>query len=488
MKVIVSLFSFAAAQRIPKNDLCRPSDPEQGGCAVDGTNCDGETVEFQAYNLTLDKWDNATKTYTNVGLLESHARVGAEDTWQMYLHGPMIRPTREIEDDANVPPFYVSATFNNKVYRFDHVKRQGRGQPMIAQQKMVANAVAPSTAFPIEDAEGNVNGLLVAEGQPFAASSLMDKNHTEFWFGGVDYISKEPKCDLLFPNEVDKKSHKVRGEVVNTVSCQKETGICFFSVWNFYDDQKPIWPAAHALGMQDCLHYCVMESMDGSINNCKFGGVVTDENGEEICSKKGQGAVHGMTVAHLDKDDPTQFDIFLVFTGGATFDAGESSMKKVRCQKTDEGDMTVLKSEIFGRDLFEGTVGRPSTYGHADHDAGGDHAWPDESGKYLWVSTFRTSNPGVHMLDYETGELIYSVHGMDSLVPKNYAYSAGIHGIGSLGTTGSNLVVGTSACALTKACAPIPYTKMTPKQLEAKGIMYIIDLSEILDSAAAMVV
>merc|ERR1711953_960361 len=100
------------------------------------------------------------------------------------------------------------------------------------------------------------------------------------------------------------------------------------------------------------------------------------------------------------------------------FDAGESSMKKVRCQKTTSGDMTVLKSEVFGRDLFEGTTGRPSTYGKADHDAGGDHAWPDESGKYLWVSTFRVSNPGVHMLDYQTGELIYSVHGMDSLVPK----------------------------------------------------------------------
>merc|ERR1712139_331061 len=187
-------------------------------------------------------------------------------------------------------------------------------------------------------------------------------------------------------------------------------------------------------------------------------------------------------------EDPTQFDIFLVFTGGATFDAGESSMKKVRCQKTEEGDMTVLKSEVFGRDLFEGSINRPSPYGKADHDVGGDHAWPDASGKYLWVSTFRVSNPGVHMLDYETGELIYSVHGMDSLVPKNYAYSAGIHGIGSLGTKGSNLVVGTSACSLTKACAPIPYTKMTPKMLEAKGIMYIIDLSEILPNVADLVV
>merc|ERR1712224_627277 len=112
--------------------------------------------------------------------------------------------------------------------------------------------------------------------------------------------------------------------------------------------------------------------MDGSVTNCKKGGVVRDETGEPICSKKGQGAVHGMTVAHLDKVDPTQFDIFLVFTGGATFDSGESSLKKVRCQKTLDGDLAVLKSEIFGRDLFEGTVRRPTTYGHAKHDVGGD--------------------------------------------------------------------------------------------------------------------
>jgi len=430
----------------------------------------------------VNKWDNNTKTYTQVGLLESHAKVGKPDDWQMYLHGPMIRPPREIEDGADVPPFYVSATFTNKVYRFDHVTRHGRGQNITARQKIVANAVAPSTAWPIEDADGNVEGLLVAEGQPFAASSLADRNHTEFWFGGVDYISKKENCDLLFPNTVDTDSHLTRGEVVNTVSCQKENGICFFSVWNFYDDQNPIWPLAHAAGMEDCLHYCVMESMDGSITNCKYSGVVTDEHGERVCSKKGQGAVHGMVVGHLDKQDQSQFDIFLVFTGGAVFDAGESSMKKVRCQKTAEGDLAVLKSEVFGRDLFEGSVGRPSTYGWAKHDVGGDHAWPDDSGKYLWVSTFRIQNACVHMLDYETGELLYSVHGMDRFVEKNYAYSAGIHGIGSLGTKGSTLVVGTSACTMTSACAPIPYTPLTPERFKAKGIMYVLDLSEVFQN------
>lgn len=90
------------------------------------------------------------------------------------------------------------------------------------------------------------------------------------------------------------------------------------------------------------------------------------------------------------------------------------------------------------------------------------------------------------MLDYETGELIYSVHGMDRWYEhktgkQNYAYSAGIHGIGQLGTPGSTLVVGTSACTNTDTCAPIPYWKIVPEKLKAVGVMFAIDLSEILD-------
>merc|ERR1712137_1500729 len=118
---------------IPGGKVCRPADSEQGECKVDGSHCEGEKVEFQPHNLTLDKWDNVSRTYSTVGFLESHARVGTDDTWQMYLHGPMIRPSREMEADANVPPFYVSATFNNKVYRFDHVRRQARGERLIAE-------------------------------------------------------------------------------------------------------------------------------------------------------------------------------------------------------------------------------------------------------------------------------------------------------------------------------------------------------------------
>jgi len=98
-----SFFALAFGQdlepgRTSPNDLCRPADDSQGGCLIDGTNCDGTPDEFLPYNLTIKKWNNDTKTYSKVGLLESHAMVGNKDDWQMYLHGPMIRPTRAPED------------------------------------------------------------------------------------------------------------------------------------------------------------------------------------------------------------------------------------------------------------------------------------------------------------------------------------------------------------------------------------------------------
>jgi hypothetical protein len=226
-------------------------------------------------------------------------------------------------------------------------------------------------------------------------------------------------------------------------------------------------------------------SPEGIKKGCVKGGVVEYENGEKVCSKKGVGAVHGMTTAHTHKEDSSKFDIFLVMTGGAQFVGGESSIRKVQCQRTADGDLKVLKHERFGRDLFEASVGRVNPDGMAPVDAGGDHAWPDDSGKYLWASTFRYGNSGVHMLDYETGDLIFSVHGMADFVPHNYAYSAGIHGSGSLGEKGSTLLTATSACTHPKtACAPVPYDPITKMLgLEAKGVMYAIDLSELLPYA-----
>lgn len=471
------------------HQICRPGEVDgksSSDCKINGDGCDSKDVTFPALNLTVLKWDKTAKDYTEEGKLEAHALAGSADDWQMYLHGPMIRPLREQGDD-DLPPFYVQATWTNEVYRFDNVKKApGRGQPLQASQKVVAHAIAPSTSYPIEK-DGELQGMLVAEGQPFLLSSPLTHEYTQLSFGGVDYINDDAKdCHKLYPSKTDVESHLNLGDVVNSVSCNEATGICFFSVWKFYDDQKPIWDAVKKM-TPDCLHYCVMESMDGSSTGCTKAGVVRYETGDQVCSKEGVGGVHGMVVDnHKRYDDPNQFDMFLVMTGGATFDKGESSLRKVKCQKTEDGDLLVLSSELFGRDLYETSVGRPSPFGMAEHDAGGDHAWPDDSGKYLWVSTFRLGNAGVHMLDYETGDLIYSVHGMDTWYQeqtgkKNYAYSAGIHGIGQLGTPSSTLVVGTSACTNTNVCMPIPYLPIIPESLEAVGVMFVVDLSEILD-------
>merc|ERR1712190_126471 len=464
----------------------------RSSCKITGDGCDGKPVTFDPLNLTVWKWDKATKSYgaKPVGQLEAHVAPGSQNDWQMYLHGPMFRPWREMEADSTHPPFYVQATFTNEVYRFDHLKRGGRGEPMTGVQKVVAYAIAPSTSFPIENTTGDLQGMLVAEGQPFLVNAPLDPKHTTLDFGGVDYISD--KCERVFPNAVDKVSHyKTGGDVVNTVSCHPYTGICFFSVWKFYEDQAPIWNNFTRKLFPDCLHYCVTEGgLDTIGQGCKKAGVVEDEHGEPVCSKKGVGAVHGMTVAfgaNLTHKDPNEFDIFLVNTGGAQFVGGESSLKKVLCRKDETGDLQVVKSQLFGRDLFEASVNRTSPYGMAPVDVGGDHAWADESGKYLWISTFRTANAGIHMLDYETGDLIYSIHGTATyqgrgVVKHDYAYSAGIHGGGWLGHERGTILLGTSACTHPhSACFPVPYDPITKAAgLEATGLMYVIDISEML--------
>ena len=89
------------------------------------------------------------------------------------------------------------------------------------------------------------------------------------------------------------------------------------------------------------------------------------------------------------------------------------------------------------------------------------------------------------MLDYNTGQLLYSIHGMDSVLPHNYAYSAGIHGIGSLGKPNSVLAVATSACTMPhSACFPMPWLPITPSFLEGVGVMFVLDLSKIVDGVA----
>jgi len=489
--LVLAMMGSAQAGGLPQGDLCRPSDKSQGGCKIDGSGCDGTQVFFAPYNLTISKWHESNKTYSKVGIIESHAIVGEQDTWQMYLHGPRIRES-ERQPGHVVPPLYVQATFTNKVYKFENITRLGPGEPLQAIQKMVGNTVAPSTSYPIEDtATGKVKGLLVAEGNPFWVNSPLDPKHMDVFKGGIDYLDKE-NCTRIFPSEPSAPAKVVKqGQVVNTVDCHPKLGVCFFSVWKFYDDTKLF---KNDTG-PDCLWYCVMKK--GGLfgkPGCDKTAVVKYPNGEPICSKHGVGAVHGMTVGNtvsITDEDTGVFDALLVFTGGMKFDSGESSMKKITLKvgldENGQKDMTTIGSAAFATQLFEDTTGPHNMT--SGHDVGGDHAWVDATGKYVWISTFRLGNPGVHMVEYESGNLIYSIHGIDDYLEDNYSYTAGIHGTGTLGKTNSVLAVATSACSLPhSACFPAPWVPGMPAKMEARGIFFVLDISQIMDKVSEQLV
>eukprot|EP00440_Ansanella_granifera_P008843 gb/GFBE01009581.1/.p1 GENE.gb/GFBE01009581.1/~~gb/GFBE01009581.1/.p1 ORF type:complete len:491 (+),score=112.99 gb/GFBE01009581.1/:1-1473(+) len=469
-RAVVFASTFSAAAGI--GDVCRHGDQKEGGCLADGWGCTGEQVEFQPYQLKVERWDSASEKNLGYGTMESYALGAAPGTWQMYLHGPMLRPS-ERTTPTSIPPVYVSGTWVSAIYRYENFSLPAPGKPLTATQKLVGHALSPSTTWPVEDKHGKLKGLMVAEGQPWWLDRLPVPQ--EVYKGGVEYlpVNDQEKCNYIFPEE---GMHKELGQVVNTVDCHRGTGVCFFTVWKFYDDQRPIWSNMSQKVAPDCLYYCIAERLDDH-PSCAHVGVVKDEHGEAICHKDGRGAVHGMTIGNTDSSNPNQFDKLLVFTGGATFTGGESSMQKVRVNieggisaQASDKQLSVMKSEPFALDLF-------SKLPPKGQDAGGDHAWVDETGKWIWISTFRESAAGIHMVSYDEGRLVYSVKGIDSYLPNQYAYSAGIHGVGTLGKSGSYLAVATSACHDVNACAPIPWMFPVPQSMWASGIFFIIDLA-----------
>jgi len=446
------------------DDMCAPPSAEEGGCSIDGLDCDGTRVTLRSYPLNVSNWDKESATSSLVGTLTSYAILGAQDTWQMYLHGPHFRPS-ERDEPEGIPPVYVFGTFVNKVYRFDNFSPHAVGDSTVeASLKFVGHTMAPSTGFPINDATtGRIKGLLVAEGEPFFVSP------GEIWSGGVQMMHRghETNCTTLFPTGLA----ELTGRVVNTIDCHAPTGICFFSVWVFYDDSLP-------LVMDDCLYYCVMEDGFSTSDNprCKTTGVLNYANGTGICHREGIGAVHGFTVGNTDPLDPTQFDLLLVFTGKATLNDGESSMQKVRVQVTRGGffqqtSVNVLNNQPFAVDLF-------TKYGAHGLDVGGDHAWVDDTGLYVWISCFRIGGLGVHMVSYETGELLHSVTGLLQYAPDQYTYTAGVHGVGTIGKSGSFLTLATSSCKNLDTCIPtVPWTWPVPEQDWTTAPFILIDLS-----------
>jgi len=453
-------------------------------CSVDGTGCNAKAVEFMPYSMAVSSWDNVSKKTHATGQITSYAITGKADTWQMYLHGPLIRRKKRGNALA-MPSVYVFATFTNQIYLFENftmpVTSGQPAQPLQATQKVVGRAEAPSTGHMLHqqtsDGSNEEMGLLVAEGQPFYLSNIDTIPPHEVNLGGVQFLPVSApghgpaNCTKIFPTDW----HRRKGQVVNTVNCHDATGICFFSVWKFFDDQSPIWNKAVEVLDNDCLYYCMLDAgSDAAAPNCTKAAVVTDEHGHPICHTAGIGAVHGLEIGNTDPEDPTKFDLLLVFTGKATIDNGESSMLKVTVQAKGSGDsrsLEVLGSKKFGVDLFQ-------HYAPKGWDVGGDHAWVDETGKYVWVSCFRSHGVGVHMLDYDSGALIHSITGLHEYVPGQYTYTAGIHGIGTLGKPGSYLVIATCSCKSLKMCIPtVPWHWPVPPNMWTTGVFFIIDLS-----------
>merc|ERR1719181_441 len=113
-------------------------------------------------------------------------------------------------------------------------------------------------------------------------------------------------------------------------------------------------------------------------------------------------------------------------------------------------------------------------------DVGGDHAWVDETGKYVWISCFRVGGLGVHMVEYETGALRYSITGIDSYVGDQYTYTAGVHGVGTMGKPGSYLALATSSCHDLDACIPIiPWKWPVPEKMWSTAPFILIDLASV---------
>jgi len=214
---------------------------------------------------------------------------------------------------------------------------------------------------------------------------------------------------------------------VNTVECHA-SGYCFFSVWKFYDDSLP--------SNDDCLFWCQTNSPDDP-TSCTRSGILTDEGDNKICHVSGTGAVHGFMLGKTDVNNSNSFDMLLLYTGKGTFDKGESHMEMLKIVVSDDGAPKTVSRRAWGTDLTNKSI-------TAGHDVGCDHAWTDDDGKYIWVGSFREKNDGVHMMDYDTGKLVHSIHGISSVITNSkYTYVSGIDGTGSWGKPGSVLAVAT---------------------------------------------
>uniref|UniRef100_A0A7S2JLJ6 SMP-30/Gluconolactonase/LRE-like region domain-containing protein n=1 Tax=Haptolina brevifila TaxID=156173 RepID=A0A7S2JLJ6_9EUKA len=455
-RVMLSLLATAAAK-----DICTPMAKHPPLSSVEG-----RKVELESKTMTLSRWDAEIRRYVPEGLVS--AQILNDKEFSAMTHGAKIRRADVRRADRSrspaefskaLPPVYFTGTVVDKYYMLDSIDASAAplgsgkvGPAWNAELKMLGWTVAPSVLYPIEGSgagqdEDELQGFLIAGGNPFVEDP---GNHShEFNLGGITYMSPEG-CTKLFPVLPD--PYAMTGRVTNTIDCHKRTGVCFFSAWKFDGGPKStgFFP--------DCLWFCKPDNLTNP-QKCTSVGVMKDENGQEICRDyRLGGGVHGLTVMHDDPADPNSFELLLVFTAGTKYDTGGSWMSMLNVSVSDTGDEVMTRSQrLWGSSLWNDTVTKP-------HDVGCDHATLDDAGR-VWVSTFRSGNAGVHMLDYD-GTLQYSIHGFDFL-PGQYSYPAGLSGFGTLFEANSMMAVATSA---EKMGVPIFGT----------ATMFLIDISKLI--------
>jgi len=391
--------------------VCRPTPCFSGNCSNDE-----QQVTFQDTSLTLHAWDEVKTSYAQQGKISAHHMV--HEDFGIFLHGPMFRPAMKKAEDF-VPPILLAGSLVDKIWRMDDIVMKDGA--LSAQMKLVAYAASPSTMYPIAPShEGGPERMLVAEGNPFEWNPD-PSGGASMWQGGVDLID-ENNCTTIFPKNV---AERTIGQVVNTVECH-HSGFCFFSVWKFYDDSLP-------LPTPDCLHWCRVSNINDP-TSCVESDIMQDDLGNKICHVDVLGAVHGFKIGKDNADG--SFDMFLLYTGKGTFDKGDSSIYKLKVATNANNQVTTMQSARWGEDLWMKTVGK-------GHSVGVDHAWVDDTGKYVWVGTFRKMSDGIHMLEYDTGKLVHSIFGISDLISKKYLYTSGLTGVGAWGQKGSVVAIAT---------------------------------------------
>jgi len=453
------LLILSAVATVLGGDICKPA-------ANFPQAVEGRKVELKPLTLTLSRWDAALGEYVPQGLVSAQAL--HDEEFSAMTHGAKIRRAdvrsrnrsqSPEQFSKSLPPVYFTGTYVDKYYMLDAIDATAAplgsglvGPAWNGELKMMGWTIAPSTLYAVESdgldghEKDELNGFLIAGGNPF----VMDPgNHSrQMNLGGLTYMSTEG-CTKLFPVSPD--PYAMTGRVINTIDCHKRTGMCFFSAWKFDGGPK-------GTPFPDCLWYCRPDDLNNP-QKCTSVGVMKDENGQSICRDyRLGGGVHGLTVMHDDPTDPNSFDLLLVFTAGAGYDKGESWMSMLRVSVSDTGGDVMTRSQRFwGASLWNDTIAKP-------RDAGCDHATLDDAGR-VWVSTFRSGNAGVHMLDYD-GMLQYSIHGFNT-VPGQYQYPAGLSGFGTLFESNSMMAVATSA---EKMGIPIFGT----------ATMFLIDISKVI--------